>query len=76
MIRYKQTDRYNGFSGKYPSALAQLVPSVVIRNKRFIDKDLDRQFCEEYRLNQSRDGESKWLEARVAERQVIHDVST
>jgi len=75
MIRYKQTDRYSRFSQGYPAALAELIPSVVIRNKTFFDKDLDGQYYEEYRLIESEDEKAKWLEARVAERRVITEVS-
>lgn len=59
----------------YPVELAKLLPSIVVRNKTYIDVELDRAWRDEYMAKGSKDKELKWLEARVAERRIISDVS-
>ena len=50
------------------------LPSVVIKNKTYIDIDLDQEWCEEYQSKTSEGEASNWVEARVAERYVISEV--
>lgn len=63
------------FHRGYPFALSRLLPSVQVKNKVYIDGDLDEEWCYEYTTQRSEAKQSKWLKGRLAERTVIFEVS-